>query len=69
MRTFHDIPSIVFSAVAHSRLKIDLLGDVLADVTDKEVAGETVKRESEGISETQRPDLRPETGGAEKGVG
>src|SRR5437868_4276105 len=60
MGRFVAMPRVVFPADARARLKIDLLPLVLADVSDEEIAGYAIERESPGISQSKRPDLIPE---------
>src|SRR5262249_14590627 len=57
VQALHDAPAVVLAAAARSRLAIDLLVQVLADVADIQVARRAVEAPTPGVAQAQRPDL------------
>jgi hypothetical protein len=58
-RAFLEAPAVVLAAGARGRLEIDLLGLVLADVADVEVAGRAVEGDLPRVAQAVSPDLTP----------
>src|SRR5512133_2090744 len=57
VRTFTLIPAKVGAAGRSSREIIDLLPDILPDITYIQVSGRLIKRQAPGIAQAVRPDL------------
>jgi hypothetical protein len=49
-----DVPAVVLEPGAMAGRDVDLLGRVLPDVSDVEVAGRTVEAEAPGVAEPER---------------
>src|SRR5262249_52173810 len=63
----HAAPAVVVAALA-SRLEVDLLDRVLADVADPQVAGLAVEAPAPGVAHAVVPDRGHEAGIAHEGV-
>ena len=65
---FADMPAVVLTTCAGSRLEIDFLLGILANVANIQIAGLTVKGKAPGVAQAQGPNFMPGGSGRNKWI-